>query len=110
MTTSRLARRRRRRHRRRHLVARRVPARPQQALLFSLLKPHMRQRVRTRSRVITVYNLCALAGPFLVKLAIDDGIPRMLDGRGSTRLFVIVGLFVACARHRRRWPTTSSPS
>ncbi|MEY2469685.1 MAG: ATP-binding cassette, subfamily bacterial, partial [Actinomycetota bacterium] len=62
-------------------------------LLFSLLKPHMR-RVYGSIAVISVYNLSALAGPFLVKLAIDDGIPRMLDGRGSTRLLIIVAVFV----------------
>ncbi len=63
-------------------------------LLVSLLKPHMR-RVYGSFAVIMVYNACALAGPFLVKLAIDDGIPRMLDGRGSTRLLTIVAIFVA---------------
>nr|MBA2609150.1 ABC transporter ATP-binding protein [Actinomycetota bacterium] len=61
-------------------------------LLISLLKPHMR-RVYASIAVISVYNFCALAGPFLVKMAIDDGIPRMLDGRGSTRLLLIVTAF-----------------
>ncbi|MEY2397250.1 MAG: ATP-binding cassette, subfamily bacterial [Actinomycetota bacterium] len=62
-------------------------------LLVSLLKPHLR-RVYLSIAIISVYNLCALAGPFLVKMAIDDGIPRMLDGRGSTRLLIIVAVFV----------------
>ncbi len=65
-------------------------------LLGSLLRPHMRE-VWESIGVITVYNFCGLAGPFLVMKAIDDGIPRLADGRGASHLLVIVGLFVACA-------------
>ena len=49
-------------------------------LLVSLLKPHLRT-VYSVDRHHLVYNLCALAGPFLVKMAIDDGIPRMVATR-----------------------------
>jgi ABC-type multidrug transport system fused ATPase/permease subunit len=65
-------------------------------LLFSLLRPHKRQMWESIG-VITMYSLCSLAGPYLVKLAIDNGIPRMLDGRGATYLIVTVLLFVGCA-------------
>lgn len=65
-------------------------------LLGSLLRPHLRQ-VWESLGVILLYNVCTLAGPLLVKIAIDDGIPRLADGRGATRLFVTVGLLLACA-------------
>ena len=65
-------------------------------LLFSLLAPHKRQLCESIG-VITMYSLCSLAGPYLVKRAIDDGIPRMLDGRGPTYLIVTVVLFLVCA-------------
>ncbi len=65
-------------------------------LLVSLLKPHLRT-VYTSIAIISVYNLCALAGPFLVKMAIDDGIPRMVADQGSTRLILIVAAFLASA-------------
>src|SRR5438128_7847049 len=65
-------------------------------LLVSLLHPHLRQ-VWESIAVITMYSLCALAGPYLVKVAIDDSIPRLVNGRGATHLIVTVGLFVVCA-------------
>ncbi len=65
-------------------------------LLTSLLAPHLRQ-VFTTIGVITIYNLCAVAGPVLVKMAIDDGIPRLRDGHDATHLFFIVGAFVVAA-------------
>jgi ABC-type multidrug transport system fused ATPase/permease subunit len=66
-------------------------------LLFSLLKPHKRQLWESVG-VITMYSLCSLAGPYLVKRAIDDGIPRMLGpSKSPTFLFVTVVLFVLCA-------------
>ena len=65
-------------------------------LLTSLVRPHLRQVLVTIG-VITIYNLCAVGGPVLVKMAIDDGIPRMVDGRGSGRLLLIVAAFLASA-------------
>lgn len=65
-------------------------------LLVSLLRPHLRE-VFESIGVISIYNLCSLAAPFLVKVAIDDSIPRLADGRGATHLVVVVALFVACA-------------
>ncbi len=65
-------------------------------LLTSLLAPHLGQVVVTIA-VITVYNACSVAGPVLVKMALDDGIPRMVDGRGNTHLLLIVGGFITAA-------------
>lgn len=65
-------------------------------LLTSLLAPHLGQVIVTIC-VITVYNACSVAGPVLVKMAIDDGIPRMRDGRGSLHLLFIVGAFLGAA-------------
>ncbi|MDP1794218.1 MAG: ABC transporter transmembrane domain-containing protein, partial [Acidimicrobiales bacterium] len=65
-------------------------------LLTSLLQPHLKQ-VFVTIGVITIYNLCAVLGPVLVKMALDDGIPRMVDGRGSSRLLMIVGGFLVLA-------------
>jgi ABC-type multidrug transport system fused ATPase/permease subunit len=65
-------------------------------LLFSLLRPHRRQ-VWESIGVITLYSVCALAGPYLVKVAIDDSIPRLVAGKSATHLIVTVSLFVLCA-------------
>ncbi|HVV37929.1 MAG TPA: ABC transporter ATP-binding protein [Acidimicrobiales bacterium] len=65
-------------------------------LLFSLLQPHKRELSESIA-VITVYSLCSLAGPYLVKRALDDGIPRMMHGGSPAHLLVTVGLFVLCA-------------
>ena len=62
-------------------------------LLFSLLSPYKSQ-VGASIGVILTYNLCTLAGPWLVKLAIDDGIGDLVNHRGATKLVVIVTLFV----------------
>jgi ABC-type multidrug transport system fused ATPase/permease subunit len=66
-------------------------------LLFSLLAPHKRQMWESVA-VISLYSLGSLAGPYLVKRAIDDGIPRMLASpSNSTPLIVTVLLFFVCA-------------
>ncbi|HZN13049.1 MAG TPA: ABC transporter ATP-binding protein [Acidimicrobiales bacterium] len=64
-------------------------------LLASLLRPHKRM-IWTSLAVIVVYNASSLAGPWLVHLAIDRGIPPLLEpgGGDATALFVIVAVFV----------------
>jgi ABC-type multidrug transport system fused ATPase/permease subunit len=64
-------------------------------LLRSLLAPHKRS-LWLLLAVILVENAAAMAGPYLVKLGIDDGIPAVVRGDGSSRLVLIVGLFL-CA-------------
>ena len=52
-------------------------------LLGSLLRPH-RRSVRLTAALIVVSSLCALAGPWLIGIAIDSGLPPMLNGeRGA---------------------------
>ena len=65
-------------------------------LLGSLLRPHKRM-IWASLAVIVVFNATSLAGPWLVHLAIDRGIPPLLaDGGGSSgTLLVIVAVFVA---------------
>ncbi|HWL34667.1 MAG TPA: ABC transporter ATP-binding protein [Frankiaceae bacterium] len=63
-------------------------------LLRSLLRPHKR-RMWLLALVILVENAAAMAGPYLVKVGIDDGLPPVVAGGSATRLFVIVGLFLA---------------
>lgn len=65
-------------------------------LLFSLLRPHMRAVVGSVATIM-VYNLCALAGPWLVKVAIDTGIPIVARNGSLTPLLLIVGAYVATA-------------
>ena len=61
-------------------------------LLSGLLRPH-RKAVRLTVSMIVVESLAALAGPWLVGLAIDDGIPPLIHSRDSTPLLVIASLF-----------------
>ena len=65
-------------------------------LLFLVLRPHARA-VAGSIATIFVYNLCALAGPFLVKLAIDSGIPPLVRDGAMSKLALFVGLYVAAA-------------
>jgi ABC-type multidrug transport system fused ATPase/permease subunit len=65
-------------------------------LLGSLLRPHKRS-LWVLLAVILVENAAAMAGPYLVKLGIDDGIPAVARGGSSRHLLVIVGLFLAAS-------------
>jgi ABC-type multidrug transport system fused ATPase/permease subunit len=66
-------------------------------LLTDLLRPHRRALAATLVLVVTA-NLAALAGPWLVGLGIDRGIPPLLHGGDVVPLAVIVaGFFVAVA-------------
>lgn len=62
-------------------------------LLGSLLRPH-RRALGFLAAVAVTQNVAAMAGPYLVKVGIDQGIPAIEAGNGSTRLVVIVGLFM----------------
>jgi ATP-binding cassette, subfamily B, bacterial len=61
-------------------------------LLSDLLRPH-RKAVMLTISMIVVESLAALAGPWLVGLAIDDGIPPLLHTRDAVPLAVISSCF-----------------
>ncbi|HUQ40104.1 MAG TPA: ABC transporter ATP-binding protein [Acidimicrobiales bacterium] len=62
-------------------------------LLGSLLRPH-RRALWGLVVLVLIENAAALAGPYLIKVGIDRGIPRMQDHQGSGTLVRIVGLFL----------------
>lgn len=61
-------------------------------LLGDLLRPYRRGVTLTVSMIV-VESLAALAGPWLVGLAIDNGIPPLVKSRDATPLLVIAALF-----------------
>jgi ATP-binding cassette subfamily B protein len=61
-------------------------------LLSDLLRPH-RRAVAWTAVAIMVASLAALAGPWLVGLAIDNGIPPLLKSDDAGPLLLIAGLF-----------------
>jgi ABC-type multidrug transport system fused ATPase/permease subunit len=63
-------------------------------LLASLLRPH-RRSVWLLVAMIVAYNTAALAGPWLVGVGIDRGIPPILHHEGSRTLWLIVVAFAA---------------
>jgi ATP-binding cassette, subfamily B, bacterial len=63
-------------------------------LLGSLLRPH-RRSLWLLLVLIVVENLASLAGPYLIGLGIDRGIPPLLHGRDSRTLVIICVVFVA---------------
>lgn len=64
-------------------------------LLGSLLRPHRRALVGLAA-VIVVENLAAMAGPYLVKVGIDRGVPQVADG-DTGPLVLAVAAFAAAA-------------
>jgi ATP-binding cassette, subfamily B, bacterial len=64
-------------------------------LLGDLLRPHRRGVTITVSMIV-VESLAALAGPWLVGLAIDNGIPPLMNSRDATPL-VLIAVFFAVA-------------
>jgi len=56
-------------------------------LLSDLLRPH-RRAVELTAAMIVVASLCALAGPWLIGIAIDNGIPPMLNGNAGPLLWI----------------------
>jgi ABC-type multidrug transport system fused ATPase/permease subunit len=64
-------------------------------LLVSLLRPH-RWSLLVGVGLIVLFNLASMAGPFLVKLGIDRGIPPLVSGhRAGPLVAVVVALCVA---------------
>jgi ATP-binding cassette subfamily B protein len=61
-------------------------------LLGDLLRPHRRAVITTVS-LIVVESLAALAGPWLVGLAIDNGLPPLLNAHDAAPLLVIATAF-----------------
>jgi ABC-type multidrug transport system fused ATPase/permease subunit len=63
-------------------------------LLGDLLRPHRRAVIATIS-LIVVESLAALAGPWLIGLAIDNGLPPLLRAHDATPLLVLATAFAA---------------
>ena len=63
-------------------------------LLSDLLRPH-RRAVGWTAVAIMVSSLAALAGPWLIGLAIDNGIPPLLKSGSARTLLVIAAAFAA---------------
>jgi ATP-binding cassette, subfamily B, bacterial len=63
-------------------------------LLADLLAPH-RRGVALTAAAIVVASLAGLAGPWLVGVAIDDGIPPVLKSGDTAPLLCIAGIFAA---------------
>jgi ABC-type multidrug transport system fused ATPase/permease subunit len=63
-------------------------------LLADLLRPH-RRGVSLTAAAIVVASLAGLAGPWLVGIAIDNGIPPVLKSGDPVPLLRIAGLFAA---------------
>jgi ATP-binding cassette, subfamily B, bacterial len=61
-------------------------------LLGDLLRPY-RRAVTTTISLIVVQSLAALAGPWLVGIAIDTGLPPLLHARDPAPLLVIAAVF-----------------
>jgi len=61
-------------------------------LLGDLLRPHRRAVITTIS-LIVVESLAALAGPWLVGLAIDNGLPPLLNAHDTAPLLIIAAAF-----------------
>ena len=70
-------------------------------LLRSLLAPH-RGRLWVLLGVILLENAAAMAGPYLVKVGIDDGLPPVIRGESPRTLLVVVALF-ACTTAVQAW-------
>ncbi|HEX6498405.1 MAG TPA: ABC transporter ATP-binding protein [Micromonosporaceae bacterium] len=60
------------------------------ALLGDLIRPH-RRLIAVMVGLLLLQNAAAMAGPYLVKLAIDKGIPPLLDGHDA-RVMITVGV------------------
>jgi ATP-binding cassette, subfamily B, bacterial len=63
-------------------------------LLTNLLRPH-RRAVGWTAVAIMISSLAALAGPWLVGIAIDNGIPPLLKSQDAGPLLLIAAVFAA---------------
>ncbi len=61
-------------------------------LLGDLLRPHRREVIITIT-LIVIESLAALAGPWLVGLAIDNGLPPLLHARNPAPLLTLAAAF-----------------
>ncbi len=62
-------------------------------LLGNLLRPHQRG-VTVTAALIVISSLCALAGPWLIGIAIDSGLPPMLKGHAGPLLWIALAFGV----------------
>ena len=62
-------------------------------LLGSLLSPH-RRTIALLAVLVVVQNVASLAGPYLIGVGIDRGVPAMLAGQGRGILLGIVATFL----------------
>ena len=62
-------------------------------LLANLLRPHRRALASTAAAVV-VSSLASLAGPWLIGVAIDSGIPPLVKSHDPAPLLEIAGVFV----------------
>jgi ABC-type multidrug transport system fused ATPase/permease subunit len=65
-------------------------------LLGSLLTPH-RRAVIGLAVVAVLTTVAQMAGPYLVKVGIDRGIPPLVDGGSSRTLFLVVAGYLGAA-------------
>ncbi len=65
-------------------------------LLGSLLGPH-RRALWGLLALVVVENLAAIAGPYLIGVGIDRGIPPLTNGQGPGTLLTVVAAFVVAA-------------
>jgi len=65
-------------------------------LLRSLLRPH-RRPIAVAIAVLMVQNVAAMAGPYLVSIGIDRGIPPIKAGEGSRILVTVTIAYLAAA-------------
>jgi len=65
-------------------------------LLGDLLRPHRRTLLFILV-VILVQNAAAMAGPYLVRLGIDRGIPPIIHHHGAGTLIAVVALYLTAA-------------
>ena len=73
-------------------------------LLGSLARPH-KAALWTVAGAVLLQNAAGMAGPYLISVGIDDGIPQIVDGEGPRTLLIVFGLFMlsAVAQGVLRW-------
>jgi ABC-type multidrug transport system fused ATPase/permease subunit len=65
-------------------------------LLGSLIRPHRRRAIWLFVAVVAA-SVAAMAGPLLVGVGIDQGIPAVRNGHPQTLFLIVGGMFVAAA-------------
>ncbi len=77
-------------------------------LLGDLLRPYRRAVIATIS-LIVVESLAALAGPWLIGIAIDNGLPPLLHAHDAAPLLGIAVAFAVAVGVQAVTTTCSSP-